>query len=207
MGLNLGGLLGSVGSIAQTISPLFGGTSFSGIGTLGTVASNIGTALSVRPPIPLPGPSVPAPRMPPPVQRIPRRGNGGGRTMPLPIPFPFNGGDTARLICTSIRQSIFAATGRKIKTSKLRSMVKTVGVEAAAEAVGLSSGELAQLLLTCPRRKRPLIKRTDIRACRRVANAMDNLQRLVSRTMRGVRTSKSRRSAPCRTCRQNPCKC
>lgn len=151
-----------------------------------------------------PGPPVPMPM--PPFPSPPGGGRGPGG-VPIPVPIPF-GGSIARAYCSQIRMSYWTQTGHRLPSmGKIKGMIRTCGLEQTAGALGISVEVLCRFLLLCKPRKRPLVRRSDLKACRRVVGSLSRLQHLVASLRVGRGSPVRGRRRRCPACRKNPCQC
>jgi hypothetical protein len=120
-----------------------------------------------------------------------------------------SGGGSAREHCAMIRQMIAMHLGRMHapRMRDIKKSVKFLGLEASAMNLGVSVSDLAGLVLFCPVRKRALVKRTDLRACRRVVSSMHRLNSLVGSLGVGRSVRRKTGRGRCIRCKSNPCRC
>jgi hypothetical protein len=119
------------------------------------------------------------------------------------------GGASAREHCAMIRSQI-AMNLQKRRAPRMRDIkrsAKIMGLETTAMHLGVSVPDLAGLILFCPSRKRPLVRRTDLRACRRVVTSMHRLNSLVANLGVGRTVRRKVGRGRCIRCKSNPCRC
>jgi hypothetical protein len=205
MALNLGGLIGGLGSIAGSLGGSIGNPYLQGIGSVAQAFGGAFTAPAVvaqtnyvpyAPPMNYPAPT--QPRATPVMS--------GGQAI----------GYSARMVAsitTPILYKIYSTIGKKVSLQGSISIIRKMGKflmspEAIAVALGISVAELAQLITSASAKKRRTMNPANGKALRRAARRIKGFHRMCGTVdllkSRGKRSS-SRSS--CGTCKKSPCRC
>jgi len=201
MGINVGGILSSVGGLLSTASgvPVLQSIgqitsafapAFSG-GPLAQPVANIGPIYQPQQTIPMQGQPV--------MSTVPAIAAGAGAVARMTAPILFR---------------IASKIGRRVSLTGAISMIRKMGKflmdpAAIAVALGISVGELATLITAHSARRTRHMNAANPKALRRAARRIKSFHRmcgtidlLKSRGRRTVRVGSS-----CGTCRKNPCRC
>lgn len=183
MGLDLGGILGTVGGI-------FGGNQnpvFQGISNVANLAQQFvpqSTALAVRPPIS----SVPAPRA-----MTPMASAAVGRSFFQKFPN----------LANAIQQ--LRNRGMHVKRSQLWSLLKRFGPELLVTGGLLTAAAVSELMIAGPGRR--TMNPANSKALKRAARRIKSFHRLCQTTDLIKSKRRSGGFTRCGTCRKSPCRC
>jgi hypothetical protein len=205
MAINLGGLIGGLGSIAGSFGGQIGNPYLQGIGS---VAQAFGGAFS-SPAVAAPTSYVPY--SPPPSYPV--------ATMPRATPVMASGqalGYSARMaasITTPILYKIYSTIGKKVSLQAAVSIIRKMGKflmspEAIAVALGISVAELAQVITSASAKKRRTMNPANGKALRRAARRIKGFHRMCGTV--DLLKSRGKRSSfrsSCGTCKKSPCRC
>ena len=201
MAFGIGSILGAISSVVSPIA---------------SIAGAIGQIISPSRPPPPQGRTVflPAP-VAAPIQPS------GGLMLPVGLPFgsfrfgsqvgpsvqpaaagalvPFVAGGARSLIAALLARAS-AAVGTRITRNRALSLVRDLGLAAAAAALGLTAIEIAQIIASSPRRRRRGITAAQIATTKATIRRMDSLNRQIAAVCPPTR----RRRAPARRGRVHP---
>lgn len=177
MGFSIGGFLGSLaGSVASSL-PIIGPV-------IGAVASGFGA---------VPGAAAPPVRQ---ISFIPPPRPGGSSVGPtaasaMMLPAVVRG---ARGLVAGLLTRASAAIGKRVTRASVLSLVREVGITAAATALALTAVEVAQIIASRPTRRRRGITASQIATTKATMRRLDSLNRAIA----GACPPPRRRRAPSR---------
>jgi len=159
MGFSIGGFLSSLAGSALSSIPIVGPL-------IGAAASGFGpNGMSRVQPALFPAPRVPSQAGPTVVQ--------AGAVIPL-----LRG---ARTLIASLLGRASAAIGKRISRAGVLSLVREVGITAAATALALTTVEIAQIIAAKPTRRRRGITASQIATTKATMRRLDSLNRAIAK--------------------------